>query len=135
VSLKLEINMSNSLRKRRNNAAKRLYKLPAGEFTEIDLTKREHPRWMTRAFYNNRYVVMINDKAETDKGTAIRAMVQRHDGTPIPNHWSEMQNIKNELFGHETLAIEYYPKVSQLTDEHNIYWMWIFPEGVIPIPK
>lgn len=113
--------------------AKKLYKLAPGKLQPIDLSS--HPAWMTRAFKNNRYIVMIDDNAETDKGTAIKAMVQRLDDTPIPNHWSEMQKIKNELFGEEAVGIEYFPKVSALTDDHNIYWLWIFDEKLLPIPK
>ena len=123
-------------RRERIKQANKRFKLPAGELKPIDLATAQHvPEWMTRAFINNRYVVMINDNAETDKGNAIRAMIQKHDDTPIVNHWSEMQKIKNELFGKEAIGVEYFPKESQLTDDHNIYWLWIFPEGVIPIPK
>lgn len=122
-------------RRLRAKKADKLYKLPAGKLEPVDLSTIEHPNWMTRAYINNRYVVMINDNTETDKSKAIRAMVQRHDDTPIPNHWSELQKIKNELFGEETTGIEYYPKESLLMNDHNIYWLWIFPEGILPIPK
>lgn len=122
-------------RKARITEANKRFKLPPGGFKPIDLTLNPHPHWMTRAFVNNRYMVMINDLAETDKGQAIRAMIQRHDDSPIPNHWSELQKIKNELFGEQTVAVEYYPRMSELIDDHNIYWLWIYPEGVLPIPK
>ena len=92
------------------------------------------PRGMTRAFINTRYVVMVYDNSPVTTGTAIRVMVQKHNDTPILNHWSEMQKIKNEIFGEETIAVEYYPAKSQLIDDHNIYWFWIFPENVLPIP-
>lgn len=120
---------------RKSKAIKKLLSLPPGKFNEIDLTIVHKPGWMSRAFQNNRYMVMICDNAKTNKGKAIKALIQRHDDMPIPNHWAEIQKIKNEIFGEETLAIEYYPKESQLIDEHNIYWIWIFPEGVLPIPK
>ncbi|WP_372934962.1 DUF7694 domain-containing protein [Mariniphaga sediminis] len=122
------------MKRARKKEAQKKFKLPAGKFSPVDLNIREHPHWMTRAFINNRYVVMINDNAKTTHGTAIRAMVQRHDDTPIPNHWREMQNIKNELFGGETIAVEYYPRESELTDDHNIYWMFIYPNNILPIP-
>lgn len=105
---------------------------PVGPWKAIDLTIRFKPKWMTRAFANNRYVVMIDDHSPTTNGTAIRAMIQKTNDTPILNHWSEIQKIKNELFGKEVTAIEYYPKESELVDQHNIYWLWIFPEGTIP---
>ncbi len=127
---------SNREQKRdRVKLAKKLYKLAPGKLQPIDLSKEASPVWMTRAYKNNRYVVMIDDNAETNKGTAIKAMVQRLDDTPIPNHWSEMQKIKNELFGTEAVGIEYFPKESQLTDDHNIYWLWVFDEEMLPIPK
>ncbi len=126
---------SRDRKRARIKEANRLLKLPPGALKEIDLSSRDCPPWMTRAFSNNRYVVMIEDNAKTDKGTAIKAMIQKHDNRPIPNHWRELQNIKNELFGEETMAIEYYPKESHLMDDHNIYWLWIFPEGILPVPE
>ena len=128
------MSVARTQKRERVNVAKKLFKLPAGKLQEIDLNTKDHPVWMTRAFMNNRYVVMIDDKARTDKGYAIKAMIQRHDDTPIPNHWSEVQAIKNELFGREAMGVEYYPKESGLMNDHNIYWLWIFPEGVLPTP-
>jgi hypothetical protein len=75
---------------------------------------------------------MIFDDTLTTKGLAIQVLVQQIDNRPIPGHWREMQNIKNEIFGREVVAIEYYPAESNLLDTHNIYWMWIFPPDVLP---
>lgn len=114
-------------------AAKKRLKLPAGKLQPVDLSQTAAPDWMTRAYQNNRYVVMINDNAPTaDNTPAIRAMVQRHDDKPIPNHWAEMQAIKNGLFGPEATAVEYYPPQSELVDKANIYWLWVFQDGVLP---
>lgn len=77
---------------------------------------------------------MVYDNSPTSAGDAIRVMVQKHDDTPFVNHWREMQNIKNKIFGEEVMAIEYYPAKSQLIDDHNIYWMWIYRNGVLPVP-
>lgn len=109
--------------------AKRLFRLPAGKLEKIELSGLPHPAWMTRAYRNNRYVVMINDNACNMGVTMTKVIVQRHDDNPIPGHWRQMQNIKNELFGSEATAIEFYPSESELTDEANIYWMWILPKG------
>lgn len=115
--------------------AQRLLKLPPGKLEQVDLSVAKFiPRGMTRAFRNNRYTVMIFDKHETTMGNAIRVMIQKHDDTPIQFHWREMQKIKNTIFGEETFAVEYYPAESQLINDHNIYWMWIFPNNQLPIP-
>lgn len=110
---------------------------PVGEWLEIDINDPDlpiPPKGMTQSFSNNRFVVMVFDGRMTDKGPAKQVLVQKHDDRPILNHWKEMYKIKNELFGEETVAVEYYPKKSDLINDHNIYWMWIFPEGVLPIP-
>lgn len=121
--------------RQRRIAAQKEFKKPVTKFERVDLsTAKFIPKGMTRAFKNTRYTVMVYDNSPTDKGAAIRAMVQKHDDTPILRHWSEMQKIKNEIFGEETTAVEYYPAISNLIDLHNIYWMWIFPEGVLPLP-
>ncbi len=122
-------------KKARKSAAKRKYKKAVGLFKPIDLLQTPgKPSWMTRAYENNRYIVMIDDNAQlTNDVIAIKAMVQRLDDTPIFNHWREMQNIKNEIFGPEVTAIEYYPAESNLLDDKNIYWLWILPEDHLPI--
>lgn len=125
--------MSISKRQRRLEA-KKVFDKGQSLFMPIDLAKHNHPSWMTRAYKNNHFVVMIDDNCPTTAGNAIRVMVQKHNDTPLINHWATMQSIKNEIFGKETVAIEYYPKESELVDHHNIYWMWIFPDNVIPNP-
>lgn len=121
--------------KERYSKAKELMKQPESTFESIDLTKRDFiPKGMTRAYANNRYVVMVYDSSPTTKGNAIRVMIQKHDNTPIVNHWKEIQMLKNEIFGKETTAIEYFPSESELIDDYNIYWIWIFENDILPIP-
>ena len=121
--------------RQRRLLAKKEMKKPVTKFEQIDLSTASFvPKGMTRSFKNNRYIVMIYDNTKTTHGNAISALVQKLDNTPITNHWKEMQNIKNQIFGKETTAVEYYPKESELIDDHNIYWMWIFPENILPIP-
>ena len=104
-------------------AARKEFKKPVTKFEQIDLSKAPFiPKGMTRAFRNTRYTVMVYDNSPTTKGSATKVMVQKHDDTPILRHWSEMQKIKNEIFGEETTAVEYYPAQSKLIDVHNIYW-------------
>lgn len=115
--------------------AKKMYKQPVTDFYPVDLaTVKFVPQGMTRAFRNNRYIVMIYDNAKVTTGTATQVLIQKVDNTKILNHWSEIQKIKNEIFGDETTAIEYYPPQSQLINDFNIYWIWIFPDGVLPTP-
>ena len=117
-------------------AAKKLYAKPAGELKQIDLSAASNvPVGMTRAYKNNRYVAMIFDNESVFVCgylvNAIRVMVQRHDDTPIPNHWHELQKIKSAIFGDESQAIEFYPPQSELIDCANIYWLWVIDKQVI----
>jgi hypothetical protein len=116
--------------------AKELLSRSPGEFKEIDIsTLANIPKGMTRAFSNNRYVVMVFGNAQlVILGAAvdvIKVLVQRHDDKPIPRHWSELQNIKNIIFGHEANAIEFYPPHSELIDQANIYWLWVVDSQLI----
>jgi len=120
-------------KKLRKEKAQQLFKLKPGKLEPVDLTNRAFiPNGMTRSFMNNRYVVMIYDNTLTTKGFAIKCLIQKHDNTPIENHWSELQSIKNEIFGDDIMAIEYYPKEIELINDYNIYWLWIYPDGVLP---
>lgn len=42
--------------------------------------------------------------------------------------WSVKQQIKNELFGENRLAIEVFPKEKNLVDVMDVYHLWIFPK-------
>lgn len=120
--------------KDRNKAARTLFAKSPGHLQLCDFSHvSRNPPGMTRAYRNNRYTVMIFENRVTTKGFDTQVLIQRLDNTPIAGHWREIQNIKNELFGRETVGIEYYPAESQLLDTHNIYWLWIFPPGVLPL--
>ena len=122
--------------KAQKSAAKKALKKPRGKLVLVDLDAANYvPVWMTKAYKNNRYTVTIEENVRmTGDILATRNMVQRHDDKPIPNHWREMQDIKNEIYGKETVAIEYYPAEKNLIDDHNIYWFWVFPDYSIPTP-
>lgn len=122
-------------KRQRRLEAQRLLKQPETKFEEIDLLFAWNaPKGMTGAFRNNRYTVMVYGNAKTTHGPAVQVLIQNHADEPIKNHWAEIQRIKNELFGKEVTAIEYFPAESELVDQHNIYWIFIYPEGVIPKP-
>lgn len=121
-------------KRQRRLAAKKEMAKPVTNFEQVDLyTAPFVPKGMTRAFRNTRFTVMVYDYTVTTHGFATKALIQKHDDTPILNHWAEIQKIKNEIFGKEVTAIEYYPAESNLINDHNIYWIWIFPEQVLPI--
>lgn len=69
---------------------------------------------------------MIRD-VQTEWGMVQHACIRNAQSTDIP--WAEKQRIKNEIFGEESVAIEVFPKTSELVDAVNMYHIWILPEG------
>ena len=37
-----------------------------------------------------------------------------------------VRKIKNEIFGDEYIALEVFPRESELVDEANMYHLWVF---------
>lgn len=73
---------STSREKLRNliKEAHKKYKLPPGEFKKIRYDAlQDNPMWVTRAYANNRYRVLVQDDAITTHGPSIRAMIHRLD--------------------------------------------------------
>lgn len=75
----------------------------------------------------NKYVVMTR-LVETSWGIVKHLCIRNAANTDIK--WSEKQRIKNEVVGPERIAIEVFPKISQLVDEANMYHLWVLPEGI-----
>lgn len=43
--------------------------------------------------------------------------------------WKVKQEIKNELFGEDRIAIEVFPEEKKLVDVMDVYHLWVFPKG------
>lgn len=83
--------------------------------------------WVEVAFVNNRYSVLRSDIA-TDIGLIIHLWIRRLDGE-IPSSWADLQAIKDQLIGEERVAVQVYPKASELVDSANMAHLWVYPEG------
>lgn len=65
---------------------------------------------------------------KTDKEIELKLAELSNDGSrDIP--WNVKQEIKNELFGEDRIAIEVFPKESNLVNVQDIYHLWILPKG------
>lgn len=84
-------------------------------------------REMDRTYTDGEYAVLIRT-VETEWGNVEHAAIRNTDNTDIP--WAEKQRIKNELFGVERIAVEVFPKMSELVDEANMYHFWVLPENM-----
>ena len=44
--------------------------------------------------------------------------------------WSVKQEIKNEVFGENRVAIEVFPMADRVVDVLDVYHLWVFPKNV-----
>jgi len=75
------------------------------------------------------------DAQVTESRTAIgwvrHLKVKRLDGGEGIG-WDVVQTIKNELFGPDALAIEFYPPAHDVVDETNMRHLWELPADLLP---
>jgi hypothetical protein len=110
-------------------------KLSAVEATQIQawepfLEMRNEPlmKGMEAVYTNGEYYVE-KWHCHPDHSADYRLAIKRADKKPI-HSWSVLQRIKNEIMGPERIAIEVYPKESELVDTANIYHLWVMWELV-----
>ena len=77
---------------------------------------------------NNWYIVQVA-REDTDWGMVRRLMIRRNDGESVRT-WADMQRIKNELCGPESVGLEVFPRESELVDEANVYHLWVLGAGM-----
>lgn len=77
-----------------------------------------------RVFMNNRYIVQVFTNKMRNFKLYDKILIRRSDSKPIYS-WQDLFRIKNEIFGPEVEAIQFFPPVSKLVDEANLYWLWI----------
>ena len=77
-----------------------------------------------KVFQNNHYIVQAFHKIWRKGQFYDKIMIRRSDSKPIEK-FSTLQRIKNEIFGEEIEAIQFFPKESELIDEANLYWLWV----------
>jgi hypothetical protein len=88
---------------------------------------------LRKVFMDDGYIVEVHEDDVKAIGPfkCRLAIKRRHDQFPIRS-WRILQNIKNEIVGEDAVAIELYPRESDVTDTANIYHLWVYREGMEP---
>lgn len=73
---------------------------------------------------NNKYIVQIFFNVVRKNIAYDKLMIRRSDAKPI-YLWQDLFRIKNEIYGPEVEAIQFFPAKSELTDVANLYWLFI----------
>lgn len=76
----------------------------------------------------NEYIVEKHSVVQ-NSDFAFRITIKRIDKNTIRS-WRIIQDIKNAIAGEESIAIEIYPKESEVTDTGNLYHLWVFKPGI-----
>ena len=83
-------------------------------------------------FKNDTYQAALYDKTpEEEKGDNIwmrHLSIKRIDKEAI-HDWRDIQNIKNDICGEDSEAVEIYPAEERHVDFANQYHLWVFPPG------
>jgi hypothetical protein len=80
-----------------------------------------------------RYSAQVLEVLTPAWGYTRHLRVWRNDGRGgIP--WDDLQAIKDEMLGGETMAVEVYPPEGLLVNEANMRHLWEVPQsGMIPV--
>jgi hypothetical protein len=79
-------------------------------------------------FLNSRYQVNVYKVRGGEFGDIAWLSIKTRD-KQARHDWRDLQRIKNEIIGPEYVAVEIYPKESNLVDTANQYHLWVFMSG------
>lgn len=77
-----------------------------------------------QVFQNNKYIVQVFWNVVRKGKVYDQVMIRRSDAKPIYS-WQDLYRIKNEVFGDEVEAIQFFPPKRELIDVANLYWIFI----------
>lgn len=82
---------------------------------------------MDRAWESEDGYSVLSRAIKTQWGTVEHVTIQRMSGSgDIP--WAEKQEIKDDLFGFKSTAIEVFPAKKNLIDVCDVYHLWVLPK-------
>lgn len=83
---------------------------------------------LVTAFVNELFSVQVYDCA-TSWGPVRQLSIRKHVA-PTAIGWDDLQRIKNELAGESIVAVEVFPRASDLIDQAPMRHLWCLPEGI-----
>ena len=118
--------MRAACRRAENEFTNRLAEIPE------KLWPPKQPQGLTSIYRNNQFIVQVycNFTDPITGEPCTKVMVRHNTGKPVVQ-WRHLQDIKNQIFGPETVAVQYLPPQSKLVDSANMYWFFIKNNGEI----
>lgn len=82
---------------------------------------------IVQAFTGKSASVQVSRFQHLVYGDCIHLWIRRHDNKPMG--WTELQRIKNEILGHDAVAVQVFPKQADVIDRANMYHLWQLGPG------
>lgn len=125
------MSMTRQMRRASKSEGKRLQALEWNDFEDVTTEAIQRHQLFDqnskfkpdRVWKNNKFVVQEFWDRNFIGHRCTKAMIRRCDSQPIYS-WYDLQRLKNEIFGEETMAIQAFPPQGDLVDDANIYWLW-----------
>ena len=86
------------------------------------------PHGVTKAFTNDWFGVLVRPFE-----LGLHLLIRNRPNTPVRS-WTDLQRIKNELFGEDATAIEVFPPQAEVIDQANMTHLWVLtvPDAIAP---
>ena len=94
----------------------------------LGLYNGEWSKQMDRYWESNDGYTVSSRLIRTSWGSVEHVAISRIKGGCGDIPWAVKQQIKNELFGSESVAIEVFPAEKNLVDVCDIYHLWVLPK-------
>jgi hypothetical protein len=97
------------------------------------LTRFPALRRIARALRNDFWIVQVFFFSSELGGMthlAVRSVAETRpgSGSGLEPSWQDLQRIKNELCGEDAEAVQVYPRQSDVTDQANMYHLFVIPQ-------
>lgn len=84
---------------------------------------------MDRYWESNDGYTVSSRQIRTPMGVVEHVCIGRMGPIKGDIPWAVKQEIKNELFGRQSVAIEVFPAEKNLIDVMDLYHLWVLPKG------
>lgn len=81
---------------------------------------------VSEVWRNDRYLATVRRR---DEDGSISSLSIRRADRKAARDWRDFQQIKNDIAGTDTEAVELYPAEARLVDTSNQFWLWCYPPG------
>lgn len=104
-------------------------------FSEAAVTTQIEMAESAETWMNNVYVATVHDVDYVGEGwPQMKQLSIRRIDRKVIHDWRDLQQVKNDIFGPETEAVELYPSDDRVVDTANSYHLWVLTDPGTKFP-